>query len=266
MKYTFVVLLLLALLPACDENPVDPEDIRPAFSAGMWWIYNWEVHQTDSAGTEFYQDQDSIFMRVVGIDERLGDLSGLVCVEALSLRHPEVTPGRVWYSQSGDGLREVAYQGAGQLPVVHMRVTGPTRPHRFPSLSQPALFEPGEAAEDTVQWREEPRMVLRYPLERGSQWTAFTVPFLQTRSVIAIGDRELLNGNTVRVVSIATFNAYFGADDHWIDEVCTEGLVSRNIRLNVTMMTQDLTGVGSMTHAETMSLVSYSGQPYNVHE
>ena len=254
-----MLFLAVALFGACGEDTAPPERIRPEFREGQWWMYDWSARQTDSAGTEIYAERDTILVQVISTTASLDSTTGLVCVEAYSIIRPSAGRERVWYRHTGERLEEVAYQSAQVLPIIHMKTGGRPRPSIRTSYVDPSRMWDALAPMDSILWRDEPRIVLQYPLEVGSRWTAFASPFQQTRQVVQISDRELPNASTIRAFSIATVNAYFGPNDAWEDVVSEAGMLSRSIRLTVQLVDPGLTVQGSFDYLEQLRLIAMAG-------
>jgi len=222
-------------------------------------MYVWEARLTDSSGIETLLDTDSVVVQVISTNAELGPIGGLICVESMSITRPSAIRERMWYKHSAEALEEVAYQNPGNLPVVHMRLYGRSYRVRPPSVLDPTSLWATSPLTDSIQWREEPRIVLRYPLTTGSRWTAISTPFLQTREVTGISERRISDGRRVQAAMITTVSSLFGPEDSWLDDISSIGMLGRSLRMHIDVYDQNMVPAGRAWYTETLSLVSLSG-------
>lgn len=210
---------LLLALPACDDGAriVSPD---PALStsttatggwgqghyplqAGWTWKYYRRFTVYDTGGHLQYLTRDTSWVSATGPVDLDGIEAQELHVRTVDGDGQVVYEGSVYYTQDRDALIEVGYEGT--TPVV----TPAPRPvddgtgyyvggRTFRSLEElddafraGGPFGSGWSPASTSVLRDEPRIVLSYPLTPGKTWVAFTDPWVQTRTVVR---RELALG------------------------------------------------------------------------
>ncbi|MEK6649488.1 MAG: hypothetical protein AABY75_00795 [Bacteroidota bacterium] len=244
----------------CDPNPAEPVVDPPSFHVGQRWVYTYDAVMQDSLGGILNAYHDSIEVRVAAVGDTVLGMSGLVRMEARSLPpffFPGPWPGieSVWYQATSTSLIEVAYRNPGAVPVVVLSVGDRTRKLAFGSFFEPLRSVRMEASSDTTQLRDEPRIVLKYPLKKGAAWDAFHVPFLQTREVVAIEKIRSL-GRDLSTARIRTTIPEFSPGIEWDDWVSPIGLVRRFIKVTLEMTDENMNFLGKFTSTETLELVA----------
>jgi hypothetical protein len=139
-----------------------------------------------------------------------------------------------WYKADNDSLVDLAYSApAGVLEILPKAKAIPARrmsPLGIPQILWQMILR--KASADSVFVRDNPRVVLRFPLTPGKRWTSFPAPFEEDRQVI---------GNEVVRVKAGAFvctkirtSVYFASDSlsiEWFDYVALEGLVLRTFSM-----------------------------------
>ncbi len=262
-------LLLWSVLVAAGCGPTDPvdpvlENVR--LPLGGVFVYAWTLQQGDSAALELVA-QDTIVVAVAAAGETIGALTGLTRLDAYSSRSPaELTS--VWYQSTPARLAEVAYRGAGRIPVVHPKLSllAPTRrllrprtsPAFVPLLLQ--LRSAGATASDSIQLRSDPRIVYEFPLQQGKEWTSFRNPFLETRTVEAFTDLDV--GGMKLAAVVRTFIPSFAPDLQWRDYVTRDGLVKRVLDdwyFVTSSENPEINKVDTTRFVEQLELLQYGG-------
>jgi hypothetical protein len=230
------------------------------FLAGAENSYEWSA-TFDSSGINFYDERDTISIKVVSTSEVVGNYSGVVLLEG---RSRNVYKGVLytWYLSNTDSLTEIGYNGAGTLPVVM-----PKR-NIFPSVYS-ELILPRAVKEyllekkdllDTIIMRDDPRVVYRFPLSVGKQWVSFQNPFLETREVIGTEMVDVKAGSFLcsKIKTSIEFSNVQDTNLVWYDYVGTEGLVLRTITIKAIFTSEenpDGTGVYGIS-TERLELIS----------
>ena len=88
------------------------------------------------------------------------------------------------YKSTSDSLVEVAYSGAGRVPVVCRKRGRPIHPSPLTVPTSLWRYIMKRMSSDSVQIRGDLRVVHRYPLSEGKKWVSFHNPFLGEREVI----------------------------------------------------------------------------------
>lgn len=172
--------------------------------AGWTWKYFRRFDVFDTQGHLQYLSLETVWVTATGPV----DLDGTEAQE-LHVRAVDYTDGHllyegsVYYTQDRDALIEVGYEGT--TPVVTpapqpvddgggYRIGGRT----FRSLEEMndafragGPLGTGWSPASTSVLRDEPRIVLSYPLTPGKTWVSFTDPWVETRTVVR---RELALG------------------------------------------------------------------------
>jgi hypothetical protein len=260
-------ILFLVLLPvvACDKSdPAGPgfEVGTIQFQPGQANVYSWSVGFRDSARNIVEMVTDTFVVRVIGTGETVGSLTGLIKLEAKSI-HDDTKASCEWYAQSTSDLRDVAYSGAGHVPVVQPKLhkglaVNLNRLRRAGLFAEPYLLRflasDSQRDVDSVVVRDDPRIVYQYPLVVGTQWASFTSPFLETREVVGIEEVTAPAGVFV-CVRIRTRIPEFAPDLMWDDMVSTEGLIQRKVELNIVRTNSDMNVVDTVTYVERLDLI-----------
>lgn len=232
-KVLFVV--LLALAGAGCEKSSDPagEVASIDLTVGSAWTYRWHLEQFAPDGTMLWDTTSQFIVVVVANNQMVGNYQGLTLLEVRDRDRPSGTT-EIWYSQSGDRLTEVAYRSPSHTPIVLPKRTGvaaqdprstpPISPLVSPWVLRKHLVQASVA--DSIQIREDPRIVYVYPLSVGAAWVAFTSPFHQEREVEAYEDLSS-SGTTFHCARIRTTIPHLAPGLEWIDHVSVHGLVKR---------------------------------------
>jgi hypothetical protein len=261
------IILLLVLVPVISCNKSDPtgSDFQLGtvpFESGRASVYAWSIGFRDSAGNVVEMLEDTFEVRVAGIGETVGSMTGLVRLEAKPVQDDTLVTS-VWYAQSTADLREVAYSGAGRVPVIQPKLhkwsianVGVLRHTEF--YTEPYLvrsrFCISQMGVDSVLIRDDPRIVYQYPLVVGAQWRSFTTPFIQTREVVGV-EQDTVPAGMFVCLRIRTTIPEFGTDLIWDDLVSTEGLIQRTLETTMLTSNSDMSVVDTVTYVERLELI-----------
>jgi hypothetical protein len=262
-RIIFFSCILSLLMFGCKkkENPVEPGAATSVESfdltAGKTWIYRWSManYSYDSAKVTF-SESDTFIVRIASTNDSLKNFTNLVRFEAQSVPR-FVGVEQVWYKHDGDSLVEIAYKNIFQgnvLPKIGSGasgkvLSGSVRIASLPRSIQMLLNAKGVA--DSILFRGDIRVVYKFPLEFGKNWTSFTYPFLQTREVVG---QELLSysGKQYPCVKIATSLWNNDPNVHWYDYVSNDGLIKRSVVIDslLTTTTNSPDGSGGYSRFE----------------
>ncbi|MGA3287725.1 MAG: hypothetical protein ABSD46_09885 [Bacteroidota bacterium] len=245
------------------NNPVDPPAVVPFdLSLGKTWTYAWSSVISDSTGKILNSETDSFQVRIASIHDTLKNYTELIRFEAQSIVH-YIGTSKVWYQFAGDSLVEIAYNNAGATPVVLPKrivktvndsKNGPAFFSLFPKVVITMMRLKG--IQDTTIFRDDIRIVYKFPLVIGNRWTSFTYPFLQVREVVGT---ELIEcaGKNFSCVKIKTTIPSLDPNIEWYDYVSMEGLIVRQIKIdNLVQTTSDSPDIVSYGHAdESLELI-----------
>jgi hypothetical protein len=263
------LLTLLCIVLLCvagcnkEDDLVGSTDVRVFdLTLGKSWTYKWTFVTTDSSGKIINNATDTVQVRIAAINDSLQNFKGLIRFEAQStVRYTGVS--KVWYQFTGDSLVEVAYNVKGSsmaLPKNGIRnissnVSEPSVTSLFPTSVITLLKARG--VQDSAMFRDDIRIVYKFPFSNGEKWTSFTTPFLQTREVIG---SEMLEraGKKFLCIKIQTRLPLLSPDIEWFDYVSQEGLIERNIRLDgIVITTSDSPeGIGYGHTNELLELIN----------
>ena len=261
-KYLSLSLIAAVIIVSCkDEQTISgPSTLRAIpFLAGSENIYSWSITQ-DSAGSVFFNAKDSISIQITSVTENIGNYTNVALLEGHSLLNSGGSV-KVWYLPTLDSLVEIAYSGAGRLPVVMPKGESPSPGYSELSLpySIRKIMSLKCKAMDSLQWRDDPRIVYTFPLTVGKKWTSFRYPFHQTRTVEGY---ELVNvraGNFLcaKIKTDIIWNLTPDTALTWYDYVSSEGLISRKIEWkNIAMTNENMEELGYFNSTEQMELIS----------
>ncbi|MFB6272323.1 MAG: hypothetical protein ABEL51_05445 [Salinibacter sp.] len=278
--------LLAALLFACDSGSGSSRPVSPAvLDPGDAWTY--DITLTQSMLDENAVDTLAAMrgrMKVTDTDAQLKDRTGLVVLETFPLSTPD-SVNRTWYSQSPDSLVDVAYSlplrgprigtlqrgDAGQgnlsndalvrrltcgmsgLPVLVRRRLATAKSRESAKARKKALRE--GLAPDSIRIRDDPRVVLKAPLRKGTSWISFEDPFLSKRTVAGRKTVETRAGRFRAVEVVNTFPET-APSLRWSDYYTEEGLVRRVVTDTVQVRNPDGTVEGQALQREVYDLVS----------
>jgi hypothetical protein len=109
---------------------------------------------------------------------------------------------------------------------------------------------------DTVRFRDDIRIVYKFPLVNGNKWTSFTYPFLQVREVVGTESIERA-GKRFSCTKIKTTIPTLDPNIEWYDYVSMEGLIERQIKFDsLAQATSDSPDIVSYGHAdESLELI-----------
>lgn len=246
MRLPLLALLAFASVAGCDtaEPGADlvlvPGDVRR---------YAFRSTITDSTGAVIADHADTLRARVVATGQRVEGLEDLTEVEYRSLVTGAVS--QTWYRQSEDRLVEVAYENP--LPVTAQLRANPEAARR--SLLVLAGHVLGGDPAAGVIVRDDPRIVLDYPLEPGHAWVSFTDPFLSERRVERREPLSLPTGTRETAV-IATTNDVSAGAVTWLDWVDDGGLVQRRITSEITLTGEEGEPLGSGVVHDEVTLIA----------
>ncbi len=261
-KYLSLSLLAAVFIVSCkDEQTISGPSTLQAipFLLGSENIYSWSA-TLDSAGTVFFNANDSISIRIISVSEKIGNYTNVALLEGHSLLNSGGSV-KVWYLPTQDSLAEIAYSGAGRLPVVMPK--GEKRSSGYSELILPYSIRKVMSLKsrtiDSVLWRDDPRVVYKFPLETGKKWTSFRTPFHQTRTVEGYELVSVTAGNFLcaKIKTDIIWNITPDTALTWYDYVSAEGLISRKIEWkNIRMTDENVNELGYFNSTEQMELVS----------
>jgi hypothetical protein len=214
------------------------------------------IQTADSLNRVTSEESDSEIVKIAGVNEVQGQYSGLVCVEATSLSN-NAGSEYTWYKSTSDSLVEVAYSGAGRVPVVLPKMGGSYAPSPLTVPTSLWRYIMKKMSSDSVQIRSDLRVVHRYPLSEGKKWVSFHDPFLEEREVVGAEFVTVRAGTYFCSKIETTIDLGSGPlDVQWYDYVASEGLILRTLyypQVTVTTSSSPDSGyVESMTEREEM--------------
>lgn len=222
----------LLLFASCDTSDDAGGDVDAIdLSIGSAWTYRWHFEQYSSGGDLLWDTTGTYIVVVSALNQTVGPYQGLTLLEARNQDVPSQMSAH-WYSQTTDRLTEVAYRSPGATPIVMPKGTRPrpgARAVSFSPFSEPLAIQQRLAPlllADSIQLRDDPRVVYLYPMSGGNSWVSFTDPFLQERTVEGYEDITV-RGGQYHCARIRTRVPTFAPDLGWIDYVSSQGLVAR---------------------------------------
>ncbi len=264
MHRSSILIIAATLFLSCQDNGVDPVLNEIRFDPHSTLVYEWTISELDSMGVPTVFERDTIVTWVGSEDDAVASLNHLLRLDA---RYADsVAAGQsTWYRLDADQMVEVAYRGAGRLPVVLPKREGSpfagilTRARRsLQVLSMPALLagllNGTETVADTPIVRSDPRVVYRYPMTPGLTWRSFSTPWFQVREVKALTMKEVRGGSFL-CADVVTRNPDFSWDVEWHDYVASKGLVLRTVRADFESRTEDGSIVGIAHTEERLELI-----------
>lgn len=245
-------LLLILIVCGCDIFRTGDVVRRVTLQPGMEFTYHYSFIETDSTFTDSLGFISTYMVKVTVLD------SDTTIAGHENLIQLRVTPGGsdgsleetqdIWYIQNREALTEIAHRNPAIIsPVVpKMSEKGYYRQRNTSNIN---FFESGtlnfimyqkkitdyigsSIPADSIQIREDPRIVLQYPIQENNEWTSFTNPFTLHRKVIEVTENEL-TGQSNWTASIQSWydpveikSVYFD----WVDRFDKHGLISRIIK------------------------------------
>ncbi len=181
------VVVVFSLFSSCEKNEsvygTSVVNTVP-FLTGTSNSYVWDLNTVDSTGKIISAANDSFSIHVISDNVSLGNYTNLVLLEANKIGSTTVLQ-KVWYKSTKDSLVEIAYQifdypGFLFPKQQYTRTTGFL--FSLPIFLQNSLRK----NTDSLRWRDDIRIVYKYPLSIGKTWVSFHQPFIQTREVIGL--------------------------------------------------------------------------------
>lgn len=196
MKKIIVVLitsLSFLLLNCSDDDPTNSTDIKkyPA-NLGNEWEYTttFTLIFYDSSGN-IYGD-DTLFIgntiaNVIDDNDTLTNNNNLVLFSSYDVDTPQ-NINYIWYINDDAGLTAVAYSGPGSSqPILPKSITAAKNifiENLLKNSLMPVIhFNINSSLEDSIQYYDPLRKVLKYPLMVGRTWTESTSPFTIKRTI-----------------------------------------------------------------------------------
>ncbi len=260
-KNFFAIFLLFVFISCNKETPTNGaiELNGIPFLTGAQNLYEWTVN-VDSTGLPIYFERDSLTVTVLSNTEQLYGYLNLTLLEIKSLKYVSAN-SRVWYLNSTDSLSEVAYSGAGSVPII-MPKNG-KRIDTYSDFSIPYTVKKfvirNRQNSDSIMKREDVRIVYRFPLKLNDSWVSFTYPFFQKREVVGAEIVNIKAGQFL-CTKIKTDIYFSGKKDTaliWYDYVAQEGLILRTISFNGFLTTEQspdsLIPISSFERSELIS-------------
>ena len=266
MKGLVIAVAMVCLASVGCEKSSDPVgDVRSIeLSVGSAWTYRWHVEQYASDGTLVWDTTSQFIVVVSAINQTVGMYAGLTLLEARDQTTPTST-SEIWYAQSGERLTEVAYRSPGNTPIVLPKRSGVVPAHLPERLALSPFVRPfalglidaQASPSDSLQIRQDPRVVYVYPLSEGTAWVSFTSPFLQERVVEGYDDLPG-PGGTYHSARIRTTIPTLAPGLQWIDHVSAQGLVRRRFDSWVSVMDPSGTPEADSLHIlESIDLLAH---------
>ena len=243
----FLAIVVLGFLAGCDSTEPQAEVV---LEPGATRLYAFRSTLTDPTGAVSTLLIDTIRAHVVATGRSVEGMDGLTELEYQSL----VTGGsaRTWYRQEIGQLVEVAYDENFLAVTAQLRVD-PAVVSRPLRLLAGAVMGGGDG--DGVRVREEPRIVLNYPLEPGRAWVSFSHPFLSERRVERIESIDVPAGAFETVVVSTTIDV--APDGHeWLDWLDDGGLVQRRISFEFEFTDSNGSILGTGTQLDEAILIA----------
>lgn len=227
------VLALAVLLAACDTAAPETS-LRVDLTPGLRLEYAVsEVEESpDGASTEAVWTS---VVEVVGAGITLGDEAGLTEVALTSTG--EEGESRVWYRADTDALAEVAYDGGTGSSALRTRSAfgSPGLPLPLRRLLAAQIGSASAEARLDPTVRTEPRVVLAYPAEVGSEWVHYDFAGIgfPLRSLRRIEGEATVTtpAGTFPCIVVRTTVEFAGVPQSvdWIDHVSAVGIVRREM-------------------------------------
>jgi len=230
------LIFLSIIFFSCKENAANgSSEIQSVpFLAGKESIYQF-TYTADSLGKIIYNGKDSISIKIVSDNISIGNYNNVILLEGKSFFRNNAT-AKVWYMAARDSLTEVAYTNAGALPVVMPKLQRLSV--NYSDLSLPYTVKnfllQKHILGDSLQWREDPRVVYKFPLSVGKEWISFRYPFFQKRTVAGYEFIKVQAGsfNCAKIKTDLYFNDTKDTSIVWFDYVASEGLILRTIQFS----------------------------------
>lgn len=268
------VAALVTLFCACDlserSEPYPPDNVSPAIlGTGDAWTYEITVTQSllDTSAVDTL-GAVTARMEVTDMNAEVGGRSGLVVLDVYRPSVPDSVE-RTWYDQSPDALVDMAYNQPGSVdwaqPLLRTGHRNGVQAERLtrgitglPVLVRRRLASAGvrgQTTTDSIQVREDPRVVLKAPLRKGEAWVSFREPFLSRRSVVG---RSLIETRVGRFEAVEVRNTLpeVNASLRWVDYYAETGLVRRVVTDTVEVRGPEGERRGGAVLREVYELVS----------
>ncbi len=221
---------------SCKENASNgsAELQTVPFLAGKENIYQF-TYTLDSLGKNIYNSKDSISRKIVSNNVSIGNYNNVTLLEGKSFFRNSAA-AKVWYLSTTDSLTEIAYSNAGAIPVVMPKANEPDFDYSFvgmPYTVRKILFSKIRRG-DSLQWREDQRIVYKFPLSIDKEWVSFRLPFFQKRKVVGYEMVSVKAGvfNCAKIKTDLYFNSTEDISIVWFDYVASEGLILRTIQFS----------------------------------
>lgn len=236
---------IILLFAACDNAQLSngSNELKGIpFLAGTENMYEWSV-EADTGGLSYYSSRDSIRINVISNKEQLFGYTNLTLMEITSMGD-QTRQSRVWYLHSPDSLTEVAYSGAGRVPVVMPKgekVKQEFSPMAMPYIVRQLITHRILQQMDSITQRMDNRIVYRFPMKANDEWISFRYPFLQKRRVVGTEFAEVKAGRFF-CTKIKTDIYFSNVPDTllvWYDYVAPSGLILRTLTYQGMITTEE---------------------------
>jgi len=266
IKHSLIVVVCSFSLVSCKSNAVSgggAEFPFVDFRAGTSNEYSWSVVTYDSLGTVQMADSENFAVKVLGTNEKLDSLSGLIKLEAYSLK---IYNGSTfdWYKQNSDSLVGIAYSNAGRVPPIVPKRSGSKAlqitnevnfsPIVLPRTIQLMMRMKGIYA-DSILYYNNARVVYKYPLTVGRSWISLRDPFLQNRQVVG-WESITTKAGTFYCAKISTRLPEIDPSLEWYEYVSNRGLIRRTLTGTFVMVDEKGNSYGTITVKEQAEIAA----------
>ncbi len=215
---------------ACDELPILGTEMLHKLNLpiGRSWVY---VDSVVVSGAD-----SAIFVRQVVVTatkrgSMIPELQNLLCLEITVREGDSLSHAAIWYRHDDSGLWEVAYQNE-EIVFAFPRVGAYSDLiHEIDFAHQNLLgaTKRNAAGLQEIKFRDEPRLVLKYPVQTGLEWIAFKNPFQRTLRCDQYASVSVPAGDflTFRIQGKGDLNPAINFIMY--DYFCVDGLIRREL-------------------------------------
>jgi hypothetical protein len=261
-RFLFLSVFILIYCMGCkkEETPSGPGVLVPSqwmdLSLGKSWEYSWSYVTMSYSGEVLNSYTDTIIVRIVSTTDSLKNYGNLIRFESFSKRYPSDIE-KTWYLFDSNSLVEVAYNYV-YIGLVNPKYSKRVVADLYKSQMVVPMYPRGirqllkaKGVSDTIVFRDDIRIVYKFPLVRGNKWTSFTYPFLETREVMG---EEVVNSSHRNYFckKVSTWLTFFGSTDYWNDYVSNSGLIKRVVFIDSLTITSSDNPDGTGEYAKVI--------------